>query len=59
MYLVTVLAPLYNKYDLSLFVQKPDLRTKHFRSDIEEDNNVKARFKIKDFPDSNCIREAA
>ena len=48
-----------NKIDLSLFVQKPYLRTNDIESNIEEDIDLKNQFKIKNLPDPDSIREAA
>ena len=39
-----------NKIDTFLFVQKPYLRTNYLESNIEEDINMKNRFKIKNLP---------
>ena len=45
--------------DTSLFVQKPYLRTKYIEANIEEDIDMKNRFRIKNLPDPISIREAA
>ena len=47
------------KIDTSLFVQKPYLRTNYIESNIEEDIDLKNRFRIKNLPDPISIREAA
>ena len=40
-----------NKNDTSLFVQKPYLRTKYIGSNIEEDIDLKNRYRIKNLRD--------
>ena len=47
-----------NKVDTSLFVQKPYLRTNYIESNIEEDNDLKAQYRIESLPDPISIREA-
>ena len=47
-----------NKFDTSLFVQKPYLRTNYIESNIEEDIDLKNQFRIKKLPDPISIREA-
>ena len=47
-----------NKFDTSLFVQKPYLRTNYIESNIEEDIDLKNQFRIKNLPDPISIREA-
>ena len=39
-----------NKIDTSLFVQQPFLRTNYIEANIEEDNNMKNQFEIKNLP---------
>ena len=39
-----------NKIDTSLFVQKPYLRTNFIEANIEEDFDLKNRYKIKNLP---------
>ena len=46
------------KIDTSLFVQKPYLRTNYIEANIEEDIDLKNRFRIKNLPDPNSIGEA-
>ena len=46
------------KIDTNLFVQKPYLRTKYIKSNIEEDIDLKNQYKIKSLPDPISIREA-
>ena len=48
-----------NKIDTSLFVQKPYLRTNYIEANVEEDNDLKNQFRIKNLPDPISIREAA
>ena len=48
-----------NKIDTSLFVQKPYLRTNYIEANIEEDNDLKNQFRIKNLPDPISIREPA
>ena len=48
-----------NKIDTSLFVQKPYLRTNYIEANIEEDIDLKNRFRIKNLPDPVSIGEAA
>ena len=48
-----------NKFDTTLFVQKPYLRSNYIESDIEEDIDLKNQFRIKNLPDPISIREAA
>ena len=48
-----------NKIETSLFVQKPYLRTNYIEPNIQEDNNMKNQFRIKNLPDLISIREAA
>ena len=40
-----------NKFDTSLFVQKPYRRTNYIESNIEEDIDLKNPFRIKNLPD--------
>ena len=47
-----------NKIDTSLFVQEPYLRTIYIEADIEEDIDLKNKYKIKNLPDPNNIRDA-
>ena len=47
-----------HKNDTSLFVQKPYLRTNYIESKIEEDNDLKNQYRIKNLPDPISIREA-
>ena len=44
------------KIDTSLFVQKPYLRSNYIESNIEEDNDLKNQFRIKNLPDPISIR---
>ena len=46
-----------NKIDISLFVQKPYLRTNYIENNIEEDIDLKNHFRIKNLPDPISIRE--
>ena len=46
-----------NKIDISLFVQKPYLRTNYIEADIE-DIDLKNQYRIKNLPDPISIREA-
>ena len=48
-----------NKIDTNLFVQKPYLRTNYIEANIEEDIDLKNRYRIKNLPDPISIREAA
>ena len=48
-----------NKIDISLFVQKPYLRTNYIESNIEEDIDLKNQFRIKNLPDPISLGEAA
>ena len=48
-----------NKIDTSLFVQKPYPRTKYLDGNIEEDDNSKNQYSIKNLPEPVSIREAA
>ena len=48
-----------NKTDISIFVQKPDLRTNYIEANIEEDIDLKNQFRIKNLLDPISIREAA
>ena len=48
-----------NKIDTSLFVRKPYLRSNYIEANIEEDIDLKNRFRIKNLPDLISIREAA
>ena len=47
-----------NKFDTSLFVQKPYLRTNYIESNIEEDIDLKNQYKIKNLPDPINIQDA-
>ena len=47
------------KIDISLFVQKPYLRTNYIESNIEEDIDLKNQYRIKNLPNPISIREAA
>ena len=47
-----------NKFDTSLFVQKPYLRTNYIESNIEEDIDLKNQYKIKNLPDPINVRDA-
>ena len=47
-----------NKIDTSLFVQKPYLRTNYIESNIEEDIDLKNKFRTKNLHDPISIREA-
>ena len=46
------------KIDISLFVQKPFLRTNYIEANIEEDIDLKNYYRIKITPDPISIREA-
>ena len=46
-----------NKIDTSIFVQKPYLRTNYIEANIEEDNDIKNQYRIKNVPDPISIRE--
>ena len=46
------------KFDTSLFVQKPFLRTNYIESNIEEDIDLKNQYRIKNMPDPVSIQEA-
>ena len=46
-----------NKIDTSLFVQKPYLRSNYIEADIEEDIDLKNRYRIKNLPDPTFIGE--
>ena len=48
-----------NKIDISLFVQKPYLRTNYIEANIEEDIDLKNQLRITNLPDPISIREAA
>ena len=48
-----------NKIDISLFVQKPYLRSNYIEADIEEHIDLKNQFRIKKLPNPISIREAA
>ena len=48
-----------NKFDTSLFLQKPYLRTNYIEADIEEDIDLKNQYRIKNLPDPISIREPA
>ena len=47
-----------NKIDTSFFVQKPYLRTNYIEANIEEDIDLKNKFRLKNLPDPISIREA-
>ena len=47
-----------NKIDTSLFVQKPYLRTNYIEVDIEEDIDLKNRYKNKNLPNPTNIQDA-
>ena len=47
------------KIDISLFVQKPFLRTNYIEANIEEDFDLKNQYRIQNLPDPISIREAA
>ena len=47
-----------NEIDISLFVQKPYMRTKYIEADIEEDIDLKNQYRIKNLPDLISISEA-
>ena len=40
----------HNKFETSLFVQKPYMRSKYIEANIEEDINMKNQYKIKNLP---------
>ena len=48
-----------NKIDTSLFVQKPNLRSNYIESNIEEDIDMKNKYRITNLEDLISIREAA
>ena len=48
-----------NKFDTSVFVQKPYLRHNYLEANIEEDIDLKNQFRIKNLPDPITMREAA
>ena len=48
-----------NRFDTSLFVQKPYLRTNYIEANIEEDIDLKIKYRIKNLPDPISKREAA
>ena len=48
-----------NKIDTNLFVQKPYLRSKYIKSNIEEIIDVKNQYRVKNLPDPISIREGA
>ena len=48
-----------NKIDISLFVQKPYLRSNYLEANIEEDIDLKNQYRIKNLPDPLSITEAA
>ena len=47
-----------NKIDTSLFVQKPYLRTNYIEANIEEDIDLKNKYRIKNLPNPLSITEA-
>ena len=47
-----------NKFDTSLFVQKPYLISNYIEANIEEDIDLKNQFRIKNLPDPISIQEA-
>ena len=47
-----------NKIDTSLFVQKPYLRSNYIEANIEEDIDLKNKYKIKNLPDPTNIQDA-
>ena len=47
-----------NRIDTSLFVQKPYLRTNYLEINIEEQIDLKNRFRIKNLPGPSSIRDA-
>ena len=47
-----------NKIDISLFVQKPYLRTNYVESNIEEDIDLKNQYRNKNLPDPISNTEA-
>ena len=46
------------KIDISLFVQKPYLRTNYIESNIEEDIDLKNQYKINNLPNPTNIQDA-
>ena len=48
-----------DKIDTSLFVRKPYLRTNNIESKLEEDIDLKNRFRIQNLPYPISIRETA
>ena len=48
-----------NKFDTSLFVQKPYMRTNYIEANIEEDIDLKNQYRIQSLPETISIREAA
>ena len=48
-----------NKIDISLFLQKPYLRTNCIEANIEEDFDLKNHFRINKLPDPISTQEAA
>ena len=48
-----------SKVDTSLFVQKPYLRTNYIEANIEEDINLKYKYKIKNLPDPISLQDAS
>ena len=48
-----------NKIDTSLFVQKPYLRTSYIEANIEEDIDIRNKYRTKNLTDPISIREAA
>ena len=57
MYLETLLTIIIKRIDISLFVQKPYLRTNYLESNIEEDVDLKNEHKFKNLPDPIRITE--
>ena len=47
-----------NRIDTCFFVQKPYLRTTYLESNLDEDNDLKNEFRIKNLSDTISIREA-
>ena len=47
-----------NKIDISLFVQKPYLRSNHIESNVEENIDMKNQYRVLIIPDPLSIREA-
>ena len=47
-----------SKIDTSSFVRKPYLRSNYIEANIEEDNDLKNQYRIKNSPDPTSIREA-